>query len=163
MSARSDLHEVATVLAAQARASAGDGASLTGAEVAADLARGAKAALEAAALVDAEPAPIVAALERLDQRVDIGALAALEVGGPAAAIDAATDLIDELRHASRVNAAAAQAYTDLRSLLLNLQQTFTSAQSETSLRLAARIHLALEETQRALDAAAEQTEEMAHV
>jgi hypothetical protein len=102
---------------------------------------GAKAALEAATLVDLEPPPIVAALDRLVAR--LGAVEvedALVLGDPVAAIDAAADLVAHMQVEVATGAAVQHGYVALRDLALGLERDFTAADSETSRRLAARIH-----------------------
>jgi hypothetical protein len=154
MGARADLQRVAEALAASARSAADDGKPITYESVRiAGLAEGARAALQAAALVDADPAPIIAALERLERRVQVGALEALEMGGPEEMIDAATDMLEHLQREVAVGAAVQHGYVALRELMAGLLRDFAAADTETAQRIAARIQAGLDDAYDAIEAA----------
>lgn len=150
MGARDDLMAVGAELAARARAQADSGAPIAYETVRmAGLAEGARAALQAAALVDAEPAPIIAATERLHAKLEeLGTHAGLDVAasfGAAEAIDAVTDVVEVLTREIRAGAAVVRGYGRLHQLAQDLQRDFTAAKSETATRIAARIATGLEE------------------
>lgn len=161
MGAREDLQAVAERLAVQARVYV-DPPKPKGAQppmpanhsAAASLAHGAKAALEAARLVDAEPAPIIAASERLVANLELlGVESGIEIAaqfGAAEAIDAVTELVGDLIGVARRNVALQTAYQELDELTERLQVDFEAAGSETSTRIAARIHSAREAARTAM-------------
>jgi hypothetical protein len=152
MGARKDLLEVAGALASQARASV-DGTSIGRLDYvqAVSLSQGAKAALEAAALVDAEPAPIIAALHKLTAKLDENGIAdalvledLTEISGPAEALEHVGELLVAANSQVKVGHASIYAYNLLHTLLDGLLIDFRSADSETSRRIAARIESGLD-------------------
>lgn len=155
MKARADLLHVAEALATRARSHvAMSPAPDRAIEEAARCAQGAKAALEAAALVDAEPAPIVAALERLTVRlglVDVDAI--LNVSGPAEAIEATADVLEHMQREVAIGAAVQHGYIALRELAQGLERDFSASETDTAQRIAARIHQGLEVAEQAIEAA----------
>jgi hypothetical protein len=163
MSAREDLLLVAEALAHRARSHV----ELTPAPdraitEAAEAARGAKAAFEAAALVDAEPAPIIAAAFRLSDRLtELGVEADIEVAaqlGAAEAIDAVTELVGGMVAVARRASGTQGAYRRLQTLCERLEAEFSEAGTETSKRIAGRLHTALEDAQQAVQAASRRGE-----
>jgi hypothetical protein len=164
MRARADLLHVADALAKEARALAGDCGHDNGRGVrrAAQMAHGAKAALEAAALVDVDPAPVIAALERFVERVGQDAAAVqgdLYMSEPAVAIDRATELVEHYRREVRVGAAVQHGYLALRDLLGGLLRDFSAAETETARRIAARINTGLESAAEAIEQAKREQED----
>jgi hypothetical protein len=159
MSARDDLLVAASVIASRARSFAENGTPVADGDVreAATLVHGAKAALEAAALVDAEPAPIIAAALRLSDRLtELGVEADIEVAaqlGAAEAIDAVTDLVGGMVAVARRASGAQGAYRRLETLCERLEAEFSEAGTETAKRIAGRLHTALEDAQQAVQAA----------
>jgi hypothetical protein len=164
MSAREDLLLVAERLAVQARVHVDppkpkgeQPPMLSNHGAAATLAHGAKAALEAAQLVDAEPAPIIAAAFRLSDRLtELGVEADIEVAaqlGAAEAIDAVTDLVGGMVAVARRASGAQGAYRRLQTLCERLEAEFAEAGTETSKRIAGRLNTALEDAQQAVQAA----------
>jgi len=152
MSAREDLLKVAEALADRASGMVGVNAPGQHTE-AAELARGAKAALEAAALVDLEPAPIIAALERLGTHIqDAGTVEAiLAVGGTADAIDHVAEQLVHYQREIEIGAAVQHGYIRLRDLAATLLRDFASADTDTARRIAARIETALDEAEEAIE------------
>lgn len=155
MGAREDLLAVGAALAGTARGAADDGKPISyEATRIASLAHGARAALEAAALVDADPAPIIAATERLHAKLEaLGEQAGLDVAaqfGAAEAIDAVCDVVEHLVREVRTGAAVAHGYRDLRDVLERLERDFTAAETETATRIAARIHAGLEQAEESI-------------
>lgn len=167
MQTRSDLLAVAARLAAQAhkdivpRREAGDGIDEVPGDLgaAANMAYGAKVALEAAALVDADPAPIVAALERFADTVEATDVAdALTVSLPDA-LDLAGAWVAQAQRASAVAATVHQGYASLRELLEGLARDFDASDTPTAQRIAARIHKGLDVAAEAITAATNQLQE----
>jgi hypothetical protein len=161
MGAREDLLLVAEALAHRARSHV----ELTPAPdraitEAAEAAHGARAALEAAQLVDAEPAPIIAAAFRLSDRLtELGVEADIEVAaqlGAAEAIDAVTELVAGMVVVARRASAAQGAYRRLQTLCERLEAEFSEAQTETAKRIAGRLHTALDEAEQAMTSATRQ-------
>lgn len=158
MSARTDLVATADGLAARARealavepARPGEPHLVGGDPVKAGaLAAAAKTALEAAALAEIDPAPIIAALERLEHRVQIGTFETLEIEGVAGAVDAAALALEHYMREVTVGVAVQHGYVQLRSLLQDLARDFDAAASHTSIRIAARIHTGLEDAENAI-------------
>lgn len=149
MGAREDLLVVAEQLATFARGQAENGNQYAHA---AHLAHGAKAALEAAALVDVEPAPIIAALERLAEQMEGPELAAaLELHGPVAAIDQVAEAMRAWQTRVAEVEATAAGYERLRVLAYGLERDFSAGEGETAQRIAARIHIGLEEAEQAIE------------
>jgi hypothetical protein len=155
MGVREDLLAAAGALAERASAAALSGRPITYESIRiAHLVEGSRAALEAAGLVDADPAPIIAATERLHERLEaLGAAAGLDVAaqfGAAEAIDAVTDVVEHLTREIRTGAAVATGYRGLRDLLEGLERDFSAAETETASRIAARIHTGLEEAEESI-------------
>jgi hypothetical protein len=157
--ARQDLLATADALAAaaleavQPRRAASDGIG----EVPGDFheagmrAHAARAALHAATLVDAEPAPIIAALELLAVRLQSSHVdAALDLG-PAEAIEVAGDLVEHYQREVAIGAAVQHGYIALQALLENLHRDFTAADSETARRTAVRIRTGLDTAAEAVE------------
>lgn len=117
-------------------------------------AKGAKEALEAAALVDSDPAPIIAAAERLHKNLALlGADAGIDIAadfGAAEAIDAVTDLVGDFSRIARHNAGLEAAYQRLHELLARLRTDFAAAGSETAKRIADRIESAMDDAAEAM-------------
>jgi hypothetical protein len=123
-------------------------------EQAARLAHGAQAALQAASLVDIEPAPIIAALEELTTKLGLADVdAVLNLNGPAEAIQATSDLLEHYIREVRVAAAVQHGYIALRDLVHGLERDFSQADTPVAKRIAARIHTGLEDAENAIQAA----------
>jgi hypothetical protein len=158
MKARADLRHVAEGLAASARAAvdvASDTQDDTQAHqtclAASQYAEGARAALEAAALVDVDPAPIIAGIEALTTRLGLAGLDQVLIAeGPGEALQATADMIEHYQREVAVGAAVQHGYIALRALLEGLERDFNAGGSEISLRIAARIHAGLEDAENAI-------------
>lgn len=147
MGTRADLLAAAGGLASAAKNAVGDGSSKVGADVAAGLAGAAKTALEAAALAsNTSASDIDRALEGIqDVLAEAGVLdKAIELP--------AEEFLDQAFRAMlswRAEAMRAQghvvAYERLRDLAEKLESDFTAGGSPTSLRIAGRIHTALDD------------------
>jgi len=148
VAAREDLRVVAGELAARARVLVEDSQS----ERAASLVHAAKSALEAAALVDAEPAPILAAADRLIKTLDRIGYDGAEVEaaarfGAAEAVDAVAGMVEGLWRSAQRGEAYARAYDVLRDLCGRLHEDFAGAGSTVADRFAARIATAVQEAE----------------
>lgn len=158
MPARTDLLAVGDALAARARGMVDDGSAelvqighVHFASIA-DIAQGARAAFEAAALVDVDPAPVTAALERFAVALDHAEVqAALEVSGPAEAIDVVVDLVRHYRREVAIGAALQLGFLRLETLAETLLRDFTVGDTDTSRRIAARIDTALSEAHESIE------------
>lgn len=147
MGAREDLIKVAAGLAERAAAATLTGRPITYESVRiAGLAEGARAALEAAALVDADPAPITAALIRLDARLeDVGLASVLEAEGIEAALSELGDVVEAAQGSVIHGKAFAKGFFALKDLLQGLERDFSASDTPTAQRITARIHMGLED------------------
>lgn len=163
MKARADLLHVAEVLAGEARKTidgAHEGHAERPARRATQLVHGANAALEAAARVDADPAPLIAAIEDFHRRVNSADVeVSLLVGGPEAALDVIAGLVEHYRQEVAIGAAVQHGYVALRGFLANLVQDFDAADTDTARRIASRIHNALDTADQAVELAKQQGQE----
>lgn len=157
MGARTDLQDVAAALARQAHVAAyppvAVGSGLGDHQQAARLAAGARDALQAAHLIDVEPAPIIAALERLERRVQAGVFEAMEISGTEGAIDCVADILEHLQREVEIGAAVQHGYVELRDLLRGLHRDFSAASTDTAARIAMRIEAGLESADDAIKTA----------
>lgn len=160
MQARADLLHVAQALAAEARSTIDDEhGNGRGARRATQLAHGAREALEAAALVDADPAPLVKALERFGERLD--ALYVndwLRPDDPTEALDDVASFVEDWQREVQVGVAVQHGYLALRELLEGLLRDFDAADTDTARRIATRIHTGLDSASEAIEAAKREQE-----
>lgn len=145
MSVRDDL-----VAAAAASATAAKDA--TGAASRREHAEAAKTALEAAALAEGMPPDeIAAALDQMSELLaGVGLDHAWRQMEPGPFLEAVLTYLAGWRDEAAKVEAIAEAYARLRLLAANLERDFIAGDSETSLRVAARIHSALEDTDQLL-------------
>lgn len=148
---RANLRKTAEALAAKAAECGASDSAWT-----AELAQGAKAALEAMALVDADPAPVTAALEDFARRLD--AFDWVAPDEPVASLDAVATHVEAWRIEVRTAEAVQHGYLALRTVLNRLLTDFSAAQTETAQRYAARIQTALESAEQAIQQARQEQE-----
>lgn len=137
----------------KAAADAADAAAkATGPAARIELAQGAKVALEAAALAEGMPADeIAAAVDRLhEQLAAVGLDKAAANLEPAAFLAYLLDLLGDWRALMLSREGFIKAYERLHELGEGLERDFIAGDTETSRRLAARVHSALEEAEQLL-------------
>jgi hypothetical protein len=150
-STREDLLFVAEQLAAKARARV-DPSDPAGENAAVPLVHAARAALDAAALVDVEPGPVMAAIERFyetafpDENIVMPGDVVYELGQ-------AAGLVAHYRREAAIGAAVQHGYLRLRELAESLERDFAAADTHIAARTAARLHAGLEEAEHAIRAA----------
>lgn len=154
MGTRADLVAVAASSAAAAKDADGPVARREHAEAA-------KLALEAAALADdLGPGEITAALNALQEELEAaGVLAESVVLEPIEFLRLTLRAVTTWQREAAEGAAYVQAYVGLRDLCQRLERDFIAGDTETSRRIAARIHTGLDEAAQIIkQAAGEETD-----
>lgn len=171
MGTHADLLAAAGTLAAAARGAGEGGAELLPARdgvhggvqagpnpaKAAEYALAAKAALEAAALAESiGPGEIAEVLSQIQAELDaVGLFPEAMTLAPVDLLKLALEQVQGWQAEALAGRRLIEAYGSLRGTLERMERDFTAADTETSRRQAARIHIALEEAQNLVRADAE--------